>query len=77
MGQWLAEAIDITSNEADFVSNPTLYTYYKDWCDENGATPKKISGLTQALKSKGLAAGERARVGGKLVRGCFGVKVKP
>ena len=75
VGQWLSECIEKTDNAEHFVSNAVLYESYKTWCDENGASAKKIAGLTQALKFKGYEAGQRGRVAGRLTRGCLGVQL--
>ena len=75
VGQWLAERVEKTDDPKHFVSNPTLYADYKQWCEANGVTPKQIATLTQALKTKGYQAGERGRIAGKQYRGCYGIQL--
>lgn len=75
VGQWLAECIERTDEPGAFVSNPTLYASYSEWCKESGIMPKGQTKLTQALRSKGYEAGVRARIGGKQTRGAQGVKL--
>jgi P4 family phage/plasmid primase-like protien len=75
VGQWLTERVEKTDDPKHFVSNPTLYADYKQWCEANGVTPRQIATLTQTLKIKGYRAGERGRIGGKQYRGCYGIQL--
>ncbi len=72
VSQWVRESIAVTGISNNFIPNPSLYASYKEWCDANGVMPKKIGGLTSALKSKGLSAGTQKKHKGKNVRGLVG-----
>jgi putative DNA primase/helicase len=76
VGQWLTECVNKTDDPDHFVSNSTLYASYKEWCQENGVTPKQIGNLTQAMKSKEYKAGRRKWVAGKQQRGCLGIQLR-
>jgi len=75
VGQWLAECIQKTGDPNDFVQGSTVYHKYENWCDENGVTPKKKKGLTQAMNRQGYQAGASKKRNGKTVRGCEGIRL--
>ncbi len=61
--QWLTERIVVSESTGAYITNATLYHSYKNWCEENGATPRKTTSLTQALNSKGIVGPKVKRVG--------------
>jgi putative DNA primase/helicase len=71
--QWIENCVIRLGNSDAFVPNEDLYPSYKEWCEDQGVTPKGNGSLTQALKSKGYRAGETKKIHGKTHRGCFGI----
>jgi putative DNA primase/helicase len=76
VGQWLAECVEVTGAEGDFVPNPALQGSYQAWSQQAGAPICSIRRLTQALKAKGLAAGAVRWHAGKSQRGCRGIMLR-
>lgn len=70
VGAWLDECC----TEGEFAASAKVYSSYKNWCNENGITPKQQKGLTQSLERKGYRIG-RDRINGKLYRGVFGLDI--
>ena len=75
VAHWLEECVEPTRDEAGFVPNSELYTNYTHWCEENGVTPLPKGKLTAAPKAKSLDAGTSKRWGGRVQRGCAGVRL--
>jgi putative DNA primase/helicase len=75
VGQWLAECVEVTGAEEDFVPNAALQASYERWRQEAGAPTCTMTRLTQALKAKGLAAGTVRWHAGRSLRGCRGIQL--
>lgn len=76
VGDWLAECLEVTHLEHDFVANVELYASYEGWCRTVGIRPQRMTELTQALKAGGLAAGVQRWHEGKNQRGCCGIRLR-
>ena len=69
VGQWVSECLTSTGVNEHILTNADLYQGYLNWCDDNGVTPKKKTGLTRALKAKGIKQDPKPRkIGGKATR---------
>jgi len=73
VAQWLDECCQI--HPTHFEPNHRIYQSYKDWCTDNGITPKQQRGLTLSLKGKGFLVNELRWMNGKAMRGVVGLHV--
>lgn len=73
VAQWLDECCQI--HPTHFEPNHRIYQSYKDWCTDNGITPKQQRGLTLSLKGKGFLVNELRWMNSKAMRGVVGLHV--
>lgn len=71
---WLDECCDTTKQGA-WSGNDRVYGSYSQWCKQNGVAAKAQRGLSNALKLKGFAVGERETVGNTRFRGVRGLRI--
>lgn len=67
--------IDECCMPGEFTGTSALYSSYQNWCEENGVTPKRQRGLTQALQRKGYGYAIR-KLNGKTVRVIEGIELE-
>ncbi|MBI1296686.1 hypothetical protein GC175_17155 [bacterium] len=72
LAQWLED--NTTSAPLKFTSSRDLYQDYKEWCLENGVTPKAIRTFSLEIQSKGFEW-TRGYVEGKQARGFAGIRL--
>lgn len=72
--QWMEECISRTDKDC-YLTNPEVYESYREWCEDNGVTPKKKASLTQALNSKGIEGPTVKKIVGKPKRVWFGLQL--
>lgn len=72
IGMWIDERCSI--GHQFFTAAGDLYANYEQWCRSNGVECKRQKGFTMALQRKGYRY-DRQRVGEKIVRGFFGLRV--
>ena len=58
-----------------YASTSTLYYSYETWCKNNGVTPKKQKGFTQALQRKDYGYAVR-KINGKTLRVIEGLSLE-
>jgi putative DNA primase/helicase len=75
VGQWLAERVEVTEFEEDFVPSAALQASYEGWRQQAGAPACSVRALTQALKAKGLPAGTQRWHAGRNLRGCAAIRL--
>lgn len=73
--QWLEECAEITGNDADFTPYAELHTSYRDFCMENGITPKQLRAFTQALQARGAITGAQRWHAGRNKKGAAGIRL--
>lgn len=75
VAQWIDECCQVSP--AHFEANHKVYQSYKDWCVDNGITPKQQRSLTLSLKSKGFLVNEQKRdpLTNKNQRGVVGLHI--
>jgi phage/plasmid-associated DNA primase len=56
-------------------ANHLLYQSYENWCEANGATPKKQRQFGRAVSHKGFLVGQKQRMLGDEFRGVVGLKI--
>jgi len=72
---WIAEAVTKTDDKNDKVPADIYYQEYRDWCTENGVSPKSLRSLNRSLREGGFEIGHPASIGNKTKRCWVGVKV--
>ena len=70
VGAFMSEVC--TLSDSAYCVGATLHTAYKNWCDEQGFTPKKRKGFTQALERKGIVT-KLKKLNGKMARCYIGI----
>ena len=55
VGQWLAENVHKVRDPDEFVAHSRLHTDYKNWCNDNGFTPKMGKNFAESMTAKGYA----------------------
>ena len=72
LGAWLDDCCDRGPHATD---GKVLYDSFVKWCDEQGETPWKRRGFSDAMIDRGFSDFRR-RIGGVLIRGFDGLKVR-
>ena len=72
---WIAEVVTKTDDKADKVPSDIYYQEYRDWCTENGVSPKSLRSLNRSLRDGGFTIGQPTWIGNKTKRCWIGVKV--
>ena len=72
---WIEEEVHITDSQEDKVPADIYYPEYKDWCENNGVSPKSIRSLNRSLTEAGYEVGAVTRIGSKVKRCWVGVKL--
>jgi putative DNA primase/helicase len=55
VGQWLAENTHKTQDPDSFVAHSKLHPDYKNWCEDNGFSPKQGKNFAEAMTLKGYS----------------------
>lgn len=56
-----------------YITNADLYAEYKQWCIDNGITPKHKRALSMALSNKGFTVSQQVKIGDKNHRCVIGI----
>ncbi len=73
--QWIDDCCSI--GFGNWTANHALYGSYRDWCKNNGITPKGADHFSRALSKKGFGVGIKHYVNSKQLRGVSGLAILP
>lgn len=71
VAQWMAECLSVLDEPLEDypgLVNKEVYHSYREWCEDNGVTPKKQASLTRAINSKGVEGPSPKKVDGRTKR---------
>lgn len=76
VASWIEEEVRITGRDSDRLPTDLYYPEYKDWCHDNGVSPKSLRSLNRTLRKKGYTVGVPKKVDGKTKRCWVGALIR-